>query len=702
MERAGGKSRLFRDLKLRTRFLVSMSLVVLLSISVVVFILSIKSVDMVKTSAYGIAEETASKNGNYVRAELEVAMDTVRTLSYTFQEMKLSREVNRDTMNEILINVLKDNPQFVATWTLWEPNALDGRDAEFINKPGYDRSGRFIPYWSKQNTSVHLEPLVNYGKQGAGDYYLIPKETKRETIIEPYDYPIVGKNVWITSVVVPIIVDGNFVGVVGIDIALDTIQKVVSDIKPLDAGQTSLISNKGKYVAHTDYSQIGKVIEDSRVKKAINLGESYTTTDKGVYQIYVPIHIGRTTTPWSMEVGVPVEEILAKANSIRNFAIGIWIIALLIIGLVVYIVASSFSNQHLRSEIRERKQIEEKVLRLASIVESTEDGIIGMTLDGLIIDWNRGAECIYGYSEAEIIGESIIKLIPEDKHYELDEMLANISQGLPMAHYETLRQRKDGQVINVCYTLSPIKDHSGEIIGVSKIVKDVTAQKKLEKEMIRMDQMTLVGEMAASIGHEVRNPMTTVRGFLQLLGGQKSSAKYSEYIPLMISELDRANAIITEFLSISRTKTTEFARQNLNDIIECILPLVQVEAVTDDKLINLELNTIPDLLLDHKEIRQVILNLARNGLEAMDKGGCLTIKTSFADADNEVILSIQDEGEGIKPEIMDRLGTPFLTTKEKGTGLGLAVCFGIAARHNAKIMAETSPQGSTFFMKFTL
>ena len=693
---------MFRDLKLRTRFLVSMSLVVLLSISVVVFILSIKSVDMVKTSAYGIAEETASKNGNYVRAELEVAMDTVRTLSYTFQEMKLSREVNRDTMNEILINVLKDNPQFVATWTLWEPNALDGRDAQFINKPGYDRTGRFIPYWSKQNTSVHLEPLVNYGKQGAGDYYLIPKETKRETIIEPYDYPIVGKNVWITSVVVPIIVDGNFVGVVGIDIALDTIQKVVSDIKPLDAGQTSLISNKGKYVAHTDYSQIGKVIEDSRVKKAINLGESYTTTDKGVYQIYVPIHIGRTTTPWSMEVGVPVEEILAKANSIRNFAIGIWIIALLIIGLVVYIVASSFSNQHLRSEIRERKQIEEKVLRLASIVESTEDGIIGMTLDGLIIDWNRGAECIYGYSEAEIIGESIIKLIPEDKYYELDEMLANISQGLPMAHYETLRQRKDGQIINVSYTLSPIKDHSGEIIGVSKIVKDVTAQKKLEKEMIRMDQMTLVGEMAASIGHEVRNPMTTVRGFLQLLGGQKSSAKYSEYIPLMISELDRANAIITEFLSISRTKTTEFARQNLNDIIECILPLVQVEAVTDDKLINLELNTIPDLLLDHKEIRQVILNLARNGLEAMDKGGCLTIKTSFADADNEVILSIQDEGEGIKPEIMDRLGTPFLTTKEKGTGLGLAVCFGIAARHNAKIMAETSPQGSTFFMKFTL
>ena len=213
-----------------------------------------------------------------------------------------------------------------------------------------------------------------------------------------------------------------------------------------------------------------------------------------------------------------------------------------------------------------------------------------------------------------------------------------------------------------------------------------------------MDQMTLVGEMAASIGHEVRNPMTTVRGFLQLFAEHKNLSKYSEYIPLMISELDRANSIITEFLSISRTQKTEFTRLNLNLIIERILPLVQVDAISEEKSIKLELNTVPDLLLDHKEIRQVILNLAKNGLEAMNQGGCLTIKTSLVD--KEVILAIEDEEEGIKPEIMERLGTPFLTTKKKGTGLGLAVSFGIAARHNAKIMAVTSSHGSTLFVKF--
>ncbi|WP_348982860.1 PAS domain S-box protein [Desulfosporosinus sp. Sb-LF] len=685
---------------MRTKFLASMGLVVLLSFSLVIFILSIKSFDLAKTSAYQIAEETANKNGNYVRAELEVSMDTVRTLSYTFQEMKLSHDINRETINKILIDVLKDNPQFVATWTLWEPNALDGKDAEFINKPGYDKTGRFIPYWSKQNGEFQLEPLVNYDTRGTGDYYLIPKESKRETIIEPYVYPIAGKDVLMASAVVPIIVDGNFVGVVGIDIALDTIQKVISEMRPLETGYVSLISNKGKYVAHKDIFQIGKVVEDNRAKEAINSGESYTTTNKGVYEIYVPINIGRTTTPWSMEVGVPLGIILEKADSIRDFAIIIGVIGLIIIGLTIYLVANTITNQHLLLEMNERRRIEEKALRLASIVETTDDGIIGMTLNGIIIDWNRGAEYIYGYSEVEVIGESIIKLIPDEKRLEHDEILSKIPQGMPMTHYETIRQRKDGQYIHVYLTVSPIKDHSGEIIGASTIVRDVTAQRKLEKEMIRMDQMTLVAEMAASIGHEVRNPMTTVRGFLQLLGERKNSAKYSDYIPLMISELDRANDIITEFLSISRTKTTELARQNLNDIIKCILPLVQVEATNDEKSINLELNRIPDLLLDHKEIRQVILNLARNGLESMGKGGCIVIKTSFAD--NEVILAVIDEGEGINPEIMDRLGTPFLTTKEKGTGLGLAVCFGIAARHNAKVIAETSPQGSTFFMKFKL
>jgi len=355
-------------------------------------------------------------------------------------------------------------------------------------------------------------------------------------------------------------------------------------------------------------------------------------------------------------------------------------------------------NQQLMNEVLERKQIEEKIFRLASIVESTDDGIIGMTLDGIVIDWNRGAECIYGYTEEEIMGLLVEKLLTPNNQPELDKIFSTISQGNSVSHYETTCQRKDGQLIDVQLTVSPIKNHNGKIMGASTIVRDVTAQKKIEKEMARMDQMNLVGEMAASIGHEVRNPMTTVRGFLQLLGKKENSEKYTNYIPLMISELDRANQIITEFLSISRTKVTEAARHNLNSIINSILPLIQVDATNAEKCVTTQLSIVPDLILDDREMRQMILNLARNGLEAMTKGGSLTIKTDFCD--NKVILSIQDEGMGIKPELMNRLGTPFLTTKESGTGLGLAVCYGIAERHNAVITVKSSLLGTTFFVKF--
>ncbi|WP_407306551.1 PAS domain S-box protein [Desulfosporosinus sp. SB140] len=689
---------MFRNLGLKTKILASIGLITLLSFSIVIYIVSAKSSEMAKNSAYQIAEESANKNGAYVKANLEIAMDTVRTLSYTFQQMKLSGEVDREMMDKILLKVLTDNPQFVATWTLWEPNALDGKDADYKNKPGNDETGRFIPYYSKQYGVVHLEPLVNYKIPGEGDYYLIPKETGRETIVEPYLYPIEGEEVMITSVVVPIMVDGRFVGVVGIDIALDTLQKTISKINPLEKGYACLLSNEGKYIAYNDSSKIGKIIEDSQAKDAIKLGKHFTTTKNGSYDIYIPITIGRTTTPWSMLVSVPLEEISEEAVNIRKFIILIGIVGLVFIGLIIFMVESKITNQYLLKEVQERQQIQEDILRLASIVESSDNGIIGLTLEGVIINWNSGAEKIYGYSKAEIIGRSAQRLIPPDRVLELEEILRRISEGVSLTHCETLRLKKDGQIIDVYLTVSPLKNRRGEISGASAIVRDVTMQKILEKEMTRMEQMNLIGEMAASIGHEVRNPMTTVRGFLQLLEANPASDKYSGYIPLMISELDRANSIITEFLSISRTKANEFARRNLNDILNSILPLLQMDAMHEDKTVMMRLEVIPDLDLDDKEIRQLVLNLARNGFEAMSEGGCLTIETAYLN--DEVILSIQDEGTGISPEIIDRIGTPFLTTKEKGTGLGLAVCYGIAARHNATISVESSLKGSIFFVKF--
>ncbi|KJS18412.1 MAG: hypothetical protein VR69_00895 [Peptococcaceae bacterium BRH_c4b] len=224
------------------------------------------------------------------------------------------------------------------------------------------------------------------------------------------------------------------------------------------------------------------------------------------------------------------------------------------------------------------------------------------------------------------------------------------------------------------------------------------SRKQMEKEMARLDQLNLVGEMAASIGHEVRNPMTTVRGFLQLLSQKEECKGQKEFFELMIEELDRANAIITEFLTLAKDKAVQRELKNLNEMIETLIPLIKADATLADNYVRFQLEEVPYLLLDEKEIRQLILNLVRNGLEAMSPGGYLTIKTYVEE--NEAILSVQDEGTGIEPDVLDKIGTPFFTTKEYGSGLGLAVCYSIASRHNATIRIETGRRGTTFYVRF--
>jgi len=229
---------------------------------------------------------------------------------------------------------------------------------------------------------------------------------------------------------------------------------------------------------------------------------------------------------------------------------------------------------------------------------------------------------------------------------------------------------------------------------------DLTERKHFEKEMARLDRLNTIGEMAATIGHEVRGPLTTVRGFLQLITVKQDCCKCKDHLELMIQELDRANGIITEFLSLAKNKSAALKRQNLKTIVANLFPLLMAAATLSDKHIKLELNDVPDLFLDEKEIRQLVLNLAHNGLDAMSPRGALTI-TTFVEG-YEVVLAVRDEGPGITPDLLDKIGTPFFTTKEKGTGLGLAVCYSITARHDAKIDITTGPDGTTFFVRFKI
>lgn len=258
-------------------------------------------------------------------------------------------------------------------------------------------------------------------------------------------------------------------------------------------------------------------------------------------------------------------------------------------------------------------------------------------------------------------------------------------------------ETEDKRIVQVKIFPAELPQGKQAMVGV---FSDITNLRETEKEMARLDRLNLLGEMAASIGHEIRNPMTSVRGFLQLMGQKDQFKDDQKFFNLMIDELDRANCIIGEFLSIAKGQRTELKLDNLNLIIELLMPLIQADALKQDKMVQVELNEIPDLMLNEKEIRQIILNLTRNGFEAMPPGKTLTIRTYTEEED--VIISVRDEGAGIPCDILQKIGTPFFTTKENGTGLGLAVCYSIADRHGAKISFDTSPSGTTFFIKFIM
>jgi len=228
--------------------------------------------------------------------------------------------------------------------------------------------------------------------------------------------------------------------------------------------------------------------------------------------------------------------------------------------------------------------------------------------------------------------------------------------------------------------------------------KEKIILENLKDEIADFENVLLINEMAGIMSHEIRNPMTTVRGFLQMFMCKPSLAKNQEYLQIMIDELDGVNAIINDFLSVSAFADHDFIPWDLNQIIESITPLIEGIACKEQKFFQTQLQEIPQININMKEIRQLILIMCRNAFDSMRKGGLLTITTK--EEQGHIILEIQDEGKGIEAKVLEKIGTPFLTTKEKGTGLGLSVCYSICKRHDAQIEVNTNRRGTTFIIKF--
>lgn len=333
-----------------------------------------------------------------------------------------------------------------------------------------------------------------------------------------------------------------------------------------------------------------------------------------------------------------------------------------------------------------REQLQQSESRFSkSFGDSPVAMCIISNIDDRYIDCNQHWEQLTGYSREESIGKTA---------EELNQWTKQARDDLGKTELEL--QTKSGETRYAVLTASAIQfiDEPCRLV----VAMDVTAEKKMGAEIARLDRLNLVGEMAAGIGHEIRNPMTTVRGFIQLLGGKEEYQQDRVFFDLILEEMDRANSIISEYLSMAKDKRVELHPMSIDTIVQTLLPMIQSDSNLRELNIAMDLNNPPDVLLDENEIRQLIINMTRNGLEAMKQGGTLTIGTRREGSDT--VLFIKDEGPGFDQLSHDKLGTPFYSTKDNGTGLGLPICYSIAARHQARIDCETGPSGTTFYVRF--
>ncbi|HEY3932235.1 MAG TPA: PAS domain S-box protein [Verrucomicrobiae bacterium] len=360
-----------------------------------------------------------------------------------------------------------------------------------------------------------------------------------------------------------------------------------------------------------------------------------------------------------------------------------------------------------------RGRAEEARTQLAGIVESSDDAIIGKTLDGIITSWNRGAEKIFGYSAQEAIGQPMLMLFPPERVNEERDILARVARGENIENFETVRIRKDKKQIHVSTTISPLKDSSGKIIGASKIARDITARRKLEEQLRQSQKMEGIGQLAGGVAHDFNNILAVIQMQSELLKSSGGlSAEQSEFADEIGVTVQRAAALTRQLLLFSRREVFQPRDLDLSESVTSTTKMLR-RILGENIQVQLKLASQPMFIhADAGMMDQVLLNLAVNARDAMPNGGQLVIETSGVEFDEFAVtqspqarpgsfvrLNVSDSGCGISPEILPKIFEPFFTTKDvgKGTGLGLATVFGIVQQHQGWINVYSEVNHGTTF-----
>jgi PAS domain S-box-containing protein len=377
-------------------------------------------------------------------------------------------------------------------------------------------------------------------------------------------------------------------------------------------------------------------------------------------------------------------------------------------------------------DITDRRRAHLKAAELAAIVESADDAIISKDLNGIIRSFNSSAERLFGYTAAEIIGKSVITLIPPDRHHEEERILASLRSGQPLDHYETVRVTKDGRRIEVSLTVSPIRSPSGEVVGASKIVRDISERKRAaaEREQLLQSERAarqeaeranrVKDDFVAMVSHELRTPLNAILGWTDLLKGRDGDPEMLAQGIEVIARNTRLQAqLIADLLDVSRIVSgklsLELSRVDLNEVVRNSVEALQSPAL--QKGLNLAVRIDPDpipTIGDPARLQQIVWNLLSNAVKFTPRGGKVTVDLHQRDGFAEI--RVTDTGIGIRSEFLPDLFERFrqassLTTRRHGgLGLGLSIAKHLTDLHGGSIEARSAGEGTgaTFTVQLPL
>ncbi|WP_206915516.1 PAS domain-containing sensor histidine kinase [Alicyclobacillus suci] len=490
----------------------------------------------------------------------------------------------------------------------------------------------------------------------------------------------------------------------------------------------------GRYVVFNDVSRILKMHEKLRTTQDLLTSFVYHSTDPIV--ILEPSGVVTTVNPAFEEVfGWEAEEVsnlfvgdlagidlgrlrLSAAHGVKETVTSYEAVATTRDGrpIDVDVTLSSIQGDgQMRSglvavvrDVSDRKRAERKLRmsqeRYHSLVHHHPNAILAVDLAGRIVEANQASERILGYALDKLLELNHVKtLFSDDTHHLIEDWLRQYAAGEslqnePQAEFETTMRHARGHTISVAVTWVPIiiTDHGVE--GAFLILEDMTERKRAEEIFRYSDKLSGVGQLAAGIAHEIRNPLTAIQGFCRLLE-EGATPTQARYLKIMKDELARVDLIVGEMMALAKPADAFFRIYAVQDIVRDVVALMNAEALLHGVELHVQCDRVPARLhCDPNQLKQVLVNIIKNALEATNEGGQVSLVV--AEREDVVEISVEDTGEGIPEEHLEQLGTPFFTTKERGTGLGLLVSRRIVQAHGGSLQIDSVlGQGTTVLVR---